>query len=182
MDINDYKPKFGKIIDHLKVELAGVRTNRATPAMLENIKVSAYEGTESTIKELASVTAPEPRQLLLEPWDKSVLKNIEKSIRSANLGFSISNEGVSLRLSLPVMTDEIRQQVKKIAREKLEGARVNLRRSREEVKDDVLKAEQTHAISEDEKFKLIEQLDEVTREFSDEIKSMGGKKEAEIDI
>jgi ribosome recycling factor len=161
MDLNQHKSKFEKLIEHLKVELSGIRTNRISPNLVENVMLVAYEGSpEQSLKELAAITAPEARQLLVEPWDKSIIKQIENALESIDVGFSLANEGGQIRLTMPIMTDEIRAQVR--------------------IKDDITKQEKDKSISEDDKFKFIKELDEVSKEYADAISALGDSKEAEI--
>ncbi len=181
MNINDYRPKFDNVIEHLSGELAGLRTNRATPALIENISVVAYEESDALpLQQLASISVPEARQLLVEPWDKSTLKPIEKALDASDLGLSIANEGSCLRITMPLMTDEIKQKIIRVLHSKLEDARISLRNQREKIKDDIIKQEKDKNISEDERFNLIEDLDSMIREYNDKVKEMGDKKESEI--
>lgn len=183
MNIIEHKDKFEKVIDHLKQELASIRTGRATPALVENVRVVAYEGGESMpVVQLASITVPEARQLVIEPWDKSILKSIEKAINESDLGLSVTNEGSLLRLTVPLMTDEMRQKIRKILNEKLEQGRIGIRAQRDKVKDEVNKAEKDKQISEDDKYSLIDDLDEMVKEYNQTIKDLGDKKEVEISV
>ncbi len=179
MDLQSKTTDFKKLIDHAQNDLGTVRTNRATPAMLENLKVEAY-GVKMPLVQVASLTAPEPRQLLVEPWDKNILKDVEKAVESAALGLSVKNEGNFLRLSISPMTEETRRQIIKVLHEKLETARVALRGLRDKIKEEIVTAERKREIGEDEKYKLIEELDKITRERTEEINEMGEKKEKEV--
>jgi len=181
--MNDFNDKFDKVLDHLKVELGSIRTGRATPALIENLKADAYEGGEPmSLMQLASISVPEARQLLVEPWDKSVLKAIEKAIQESDLGLGIVNDGSSLRLTMPLMTDEVRQQILKVLSTKLEEARVSLRNQRDKMKDEINSQEKNKEIGEDEKYNLIENLDKSVKEYNDKIKEMGESKEKEISV
>jgi len=181
MNINEIKEKYEKVIEHLKTELSGIRTNRVLPSVIENVKVTAYEGSgDQVLKELAAITSPEARQLLVEPWDKSIIKQIEKALDNTEFGFSVSNEGSQIRLVLPIMTDEVRTRVKKLLHEKLEVTRIALRKQRELGKDEINKAEKKGEISEDDKFEQIKKIDEITKEYTDEVTVQGDLKEGEI--
>ena len=181
MDINQYKPLFGKAIEYLKTDLGSIRTNRATPTLLENLQVEVY-GSKMSLNQLASIQAPEPKMLTVEPWDKNVIKDVEKSIQSASLGLNIANEGTFLRILIPPMTEETRQELVKVLNNKLEDARQQIRGIRDNIKEEIIKAERSKEISEDEKFKLVEDLNEMTREFNDEVKQVGENKEEEIKL
>ena len=181
MNINEHKDKFEGVIEHLNNDLTSLRTNRATPALIENIPVVAYEGSEALpLQQLGSISVPEARQILVEPWDKATLKSMEKALESSDLGLSIANEGTSLRLVMPLMTDEIKQKIVKVLHSKLEEARIALRGQREKVRDEIVKQEKDKTISEDERFGLMEDLDKMIREHNDQVKEMGDKKETEI--
>ncbi len=183
MDLNDQKIKLDKVLDHLKVELSSIRTGRATPALIENLKVTAYEGSEPLpLVQLASITVPENRQLMVEPWDKSTLAAIEKAITASDLGLAVANEGAHLRLTMPLMTEEVRQQIIKLLNEKLEDCRINLRQQRDKIKEEIIKQEKANQLSEDDRYRLIEDLDKQIKDYNNKIKELGDKKQAEISI
>ncbi len=181
MDLTQFKPQFEKTIEFLRQDLASLRTNRATPALLENLSVEVY-GSKMPLIQLASIQSPEPRTLSVEPWDKQVIKDIEKAIQTASLGLSVANEGTFLRVTMPPMTEETRRELIKVLSHKLEQARQAVRGVRDKVKEEILQAEKNKEISEDEKYKLIEELDKLTREYIDEIQTIGNKKEDEIKL
>jgi len=181
MNIKDYSDQFDKTIDHLKQDIGSIRTNRATPALLENIIVDVY-GSKMPLIQLASIQAPEPKMLTVEPWDKQVIKDAEKAIQSASLGFNIANEGTFLRITIPPMTEETRQKLVKVLNDKLETSRQAIRGVRDDIKERITMAEKNKEISEDEKYKLIEDLDKLTREYNDKVKTIGENKEAEIKL
>ncbi len=179
MNLNDKKSEFQKIIEHTKQELGSIRTNRATPSLVENIKVDVY-GTKMPLIQVASITSPEAKQLIIEPWDKNILKDIEKSIKTVSLGLSVANEGNFLRVTMPPMTEETRKEVIKMLHEKLEKGRISIRGLRDNIKEEIVQAERNKEIGEDEKYKLIEELDKLTREYIEEINEIGEKKEEEV--
>ena len=179
MDLKQYEEQFNKVIERLKEDLNSIRTNRATPAILENIQIEVY-GSRMPLAQLASIQAPEPKMLTVEPWDKNIIKNIEKAIQSASLGLNLVNEGTFLRITIPPMTEETRRELVKVLSDKLEHARQAIRGIRDNIKDEINKAEKTKEISEDNKFKLIEELDEMTRDYNDKAKKVAESKEEEI--
>ncbi len=181
MNLEDKKQDFENIVEHAEVDMGSVRTNRATPALVENIKVDVY-GSKMPINQLANISIPEPRQLIVEAWDKNNLKEIEKAIQGEEMGLSVTNEGGQLRLSMPAMTDETRQKILKMLQEKVENSKVSLRSVRDKVKEEINKAEKEKEISEDEKYSLLEKLDEMTREYAKKIDELGEKKENEIKL
>ncbi len=181
MNIQDKRQDFQKVIEHINQDISGVRTNRATPSLIENIKVDIY-GSKMPVNQIASISCPEPKQLLVEPWDKTVLKNIEKAIETASIGLVIKNEGNFLRLSIPSMTEETRKEIIKMLREKIENGKISLRGLRDKIKEEIIKQEKNKEISEDEKYSLIEELDKITREYNDQVEEIGEKKEKEIQL
>lgn len=173
--IDDAKPQFEKAIEHLKLELAGLRTGRATPALVENIQVEAYGATQP-IKALASISTPDARTVQIEPWDGGVVKPMETAIQKAELGINPNVDGKVIRLVMPMMTDESRQQIVKLLKERLEEAKIAIRQVREDVKKKIEKAE----LPEDDQRGQLKKLDERTKELTDQIEEMGKNKEEEI--
>ncbi|MFA6547388.1 MAG: ribosome recycling factor [Candidatus Magasanikbacteria bacterium] len=179
MQINDFKEDFDKVLEFLRQDIVGLRTGRASIAMVEDISISAY-GTYQALKALASISVADAKTLNIEPWDKTVLGAIEKGIRDSGIGVSPVNDGRLIRVILPDLTTERRRELTKVLHEKLENARVALRKVRQEVRDLVEAEEESKTIGEDEKFKLFEDLEKLVKEFNDKIKEIGEKKEAEI--
>jgi len=179
MNINDFKDDFNKVIDFLKTDIAGLRTGRASAAMVDTITVEAY-GTRQPLKAVASITVVDPKTLMIDPWDKSILPAVEKGIREANIGVNPINDGRGIRLSLPELTVERRQELVKILHQRLENARISIRKIREEIRDMVIAEEKNGNMSEDEKFKLFDDLEKMVKDYNEEIKLIGSKKEEEI--
>jgi ribosome recycling factor len=179
INIENYKPEFEKALEHLKIEISALRTGRATPALVEDIFVDAY-GVKTPLKGLASVSVSDPKTLLVEPWDKGVLKEIEKSIQLANIGINPVNEGTRLRLSIPPLTEESRMELIKILQQKLEQSRISLRSIRDKIRGEITEAEREKQITEDDRYRLQEKLDEMVEEYHFRIKEMGDQKEKEI--
>jgi ribosome recycling factor len=179
MNIQDKKELFEKIMEHAKNDISSLRTNNITPSLIENVSVVVY-GSKMPLIQLGSISSPEPRQLLVETWDKNILKDVEKAIETATLGLSIKNEGNFLRLTMPTMTEETRKQVIKLLNEKIEKTKISFRGLRDEIKEEIIKAEKNKEITEDEKFRAQEDLDKLTREYTDKVGEIGEKKEKEI--
>lgn len=173
------KPSYAAAIDQLHKELSQLRTGRATPALVEDVPVSAYDSTME-VKGLASISALDAKTLIIDPWDKGLIQNIEKGIRDANLGISPVVDGEVIRIIMPPMTEENRKQMVKRMKEMVEDARIRIRGVREELRDEVNKQEKAKDISEDEKFKLFDEIDKMTKEYNDEIGSIAKAKEEEI--
>ncbi|MFH1456546.1 MAG: ribosome recycling factor [Patescibacteria group bacterium] len=181
MNLQEKKINFEKIIEFMQKDLGSIRTNRATPSLVENISVNVY-GSQMPLIQVASISSPEPKQLLIEPWDKNILKDVERAIQTASLGLSVSNDGSFLRVVMPPMTEETRNEVIKLLGDKLEKGKQSLRGVRDEIKEEIIKAEKSKEITEDDRYSLIEDLDEMTREYTDKINIIGRKKEEEIKL
>lgn len=177
--LSQKKPVFESVIDHLQKELGGLRTGRATPVLVEDISVSAYDAMME-IKGLASIQVQDAKTLIIDPWDKSLLRNIEKGIRDAGVGLSPVVDGTVIRIVMPSMTEENRKTMVKKMKEYLEDTRIALRQVREEARDVAGTMEKEKQISEDEKFKLLDEIDKMTKEFNEQIDVIGEKKEEEI--
>ena len=179
MNINEFKKDFSDVIVFLKNDLAQLRTSRASTAMAESISVEAY-GTLQPIKAVASLTVSDAKTVVVEPWDKALLAAVEKGIRDSGLGINPVNDGKLIRLVLPELTSERRQELTKILGQKLEHARVSVRKIREDVRGLIAGEEKDKSISEDEKFRMQEELEKVVKEFVEQINTIGEGKEKEI--
>ncbi|MFA6254515.1 MAG: ribosome recycling factor [Patescibacteria group bacterium] len=177
--IDNYKSDFGRVIDNLTGELATLRVGRANPIMVENIFVQAY-GVKTPLKQLASITVPEARTILIQPWDKTITKDVEKAIFEANIGISPTNEGAQIRLTIPPLTEESRKELTKSVGEKMEKARIAMRQIRDKVKEEIVKQEKNKEITEDDKYDLQKKLDELVKDYNEQIKKLGDKKSEEI--
>lgn len=177
--IQEHKEEFTKAIDHLKQEFSHLRSGQANPELVDGVTVIAYD-TPTPIKQLATITVPEPKMLMIQPWDKGILKDIEKAIIGANLGFSPVNDGEVIRIPMPPMTEENRRDLVKIVNTKTEDARIAIRRIRDKVKEAILQAEKDKDLSEDEKFAFLKQLDQFTSEKNDEVKKLSQEKADKI--
>jgi ribosome recycling factor len=177
--IAEKKDEFDKILDNLQKEFQKLRTSRANPAMVEDLKVNYYN-TAMTVKQLASISVPEPRQLLVTPWDKNALAPVEKAIRDSDLGFNPTNEGDKIRVTIPELTEERRRELAKIAGRIAEEARIKLRSMREDLMKEIKKQEEAKVISEDDKFRLHNKLQETVEDYNKKIKELAEAKEKEI--
>lgn len=174
-----YAPEFEAILKHFGQELAGIRTGRAKPSLVENLVAEVY-GSRMQIRELGSISAPEPNMLIVKPWDQNVIKDVEKAIASSPLGLNPSVEGDVIRIKLPDLTQERREQLVKVLREKLEQSRIALRHWRDKVRDEVQEETKQGTMSEDEKFRGLEELDQKTKEYNLKLETMSEEKEKEI--
>ncbi len=171
--------EFELALQSFKTELAKLRTGRANPAMIEDLRVDYY-GTMMPIKQLANISVPEARQLLVLPWDKNALAALDKGIRDANLGFNPTNEGDKLRIKLPDLSQESRQELGKLAHKLAEDARIRIRNIREEIWKEVKKLTENGSLTEDDKFQKQEELQKLVDEHNQLIKNLAESKEKEI--
>lgn len=171
--------KFDEIMEHLKIEMAKLRTGRANPAMVEDVKVDYY-GQPMPVKGLGSISVPEPRQLLIQPWDKNALAPIEKAIRDAGIGLNPTNEGDKLRIAIPELTEERRKELTKVVGKIVEESRVRVRNIREEILKQAKADEDSGKISEDEMSRTKESLQKTIDEYNQKIKTLAETKEKEI--
>lgn len=173
------KSQFDAVLDHLHKELGTLRTGRATPQLVEDVRVNVYDSVME-LKGLASIAIQDAKTILIEPWDKGLIQAIEKAIRDSGTGLSPATDGGVIRILLPQMTEENRLKLVKLMKEKTEDSRIALRGVREGVRDEILEKEKNKDMSEDEKFKLLDELEKLTKEFNEQISAMAEKKEDEI--
>lgn len=173
------KPEFENALNHLEKELHNIRSGRANAAIVEEIKVEAY-GSTMELKGLASISSPDAKTIQIEPWDKTVVKDIEKALIAANLGMAPNVAGSTIRLVMPPMTEEKRKETVKVVHQKGEQARISVRGVRESVRDAVLKQEKDKQIGEDERFRWLEELDKVSADYNKKIDEAVKEKEEEV--
>lgn len=174
--LDEHKPQFEKVLERLHEETAVLRTGRASPALVENVMVEAY-GITQPIKALAAMSTPDARTLAIDAWDTSVIKAIETAIQASNIGINPVVDGKTIRLNMPMMTEESRMKLVKVLGEKMEDARVAIRKHREDAKK---KIEKQSGMSEDVIRKELESLEKTVKEYVAKIEAMGEKKEKEI--
>ena len=174
-----HKDEMDSALAHLEKEFKKLRTGRANPALVEELEIDNY-GSMMPIKQIANISVPEARQLLIQPWDKSNLEAVEKAIKDADLGVNILNDGIAVRLTFSPMTEENRIDLVKILGAKAEEARVSVRTARENAWKEIQKEEKDGNMSEDEKFAGKDALQEVVDEYNRKIEEMKKKKEEEI--
>ncbi len=179
MNLQDYKKDFEAVVDFFKQDISGLRTGRASTAMVEDISIEAY-GSRQPLKNYASIVVADAKTLNIEPWDKSILASLEKGIRDSSLGINPVNDGRLLRLILPDLTTERRRELAKVLGQKLEQARISVRKVREEIKQTIVEAEKEKKIAEDDKYGLQEDLDKMVKEYNNKIDEIGKNKEEEI--
>lgn len=171
--------EFASIREWFRGEIVSLRTGRATPALVEDIMVECY-GVKTPLKHIASISTPDARSLVVQPWDKGALEAIGKAIETSSLNLAPIADGDHIRLSLPQMTQERRKDLLKILGAKVEEARVRARRARDEAWKDVQQSEKDKTISEDEKFRAKDELQKKMDGFNTELENVREKKEKEI--
>ena len=177
--IEEARQRMLKSIVFLKSELAQIRTGRASPALLENVTVDTY-GSKMKLVELAQISAPDPKQLLISPWDKTIIADIGKGIEAANVGLTPIVEEEVIRINIPPLTEERRKEFTKIAHQKAEMTRVGIRSIRHDTLSELKRKKDSGDVSEDEKERLEKQLQELVEEMIDEVDVLVDKKEEEL--
>ncbi|MFT4413594.1 ribosome recycling factor [Fredinandcohnia humi] len=177
--LNQVKDKMEKAIQALSRELATVRAGRANPAILDKVTVDYY-GAPTPLNQLASINVPEARMLVIQPYDKSVLGDMEKAIQKADLGLNPTNDGSIIRISIPPLTEERRRELVKVVKKYAEESKVAVRNIRRDGNDDLKKAEKNGEITEDELRGLTEDIQKLTDQSINKIDTVAKEKEKEI--
>jgi ribosome recycling factor len=176
---HSYQQEFQKALDHFQRELAGLRTGRASPSLLEGLRAEYY-GTQTPLNQLATITAPEPMLLQLQVWDASAIQEVEKAIRSSHLGLNPVVDSQLIRVPLPKLTEERRQELVKLAKQKAEAARISVRTIREEAMKVIKEQALEGTLSEDSAEQARKVLQKSVDRANTDIQSLLEKKEAEI--
>jgi len=177
--LNECQSKMGYTLNHLLSELAKLRTGRASLAILEGIKMDYY-GTPTPLSQVATLGVPDSSTVTVQPWDVSILKDIEKALLASDLGITPNNDGKLIRLQIPPLTQERRLQLVKVVKKCAEECRVAIRNIRREFNDKVKAAEKKHEISEDESRKLIERMQKITDEQIKQVDKKAQEKEKDV--
>lgn len=177
--IKNKESEFQKSLEHLKQELATLRTGRANSALVDHLEVEYY-GTRTPLMQMAQIAVPEARMITIQPYDKSAMKDIEKAIQASNIGINPTNDGNFIRLVIPAMTEERRKELAKAVAQISEKTRVVIRNIREEIWKDIQKKEKAGELSEDDKTFGKEQLQKLVDKYNEEVKKYAEVKEKEI--
>ncbi len=177
--LDDARERMDKTIADLKAKLQGIRTGRASPLMLQDVKVRAYDR-QMPLNHLASVTAPQPDLLVVQPWDRTTLRLVEKAIMAYNLGLNPSNDGVLIRVPVPPLTEERRRDLVRNARRLGEGAKIAIRNIRRHAKDDVKSTQEEEKLSEDMRYLAEDRLQDETNRFVGKVDDILRMKEQAI--
>ena len=186
MDVSDLKGLFGEVkkrmdgqIEHVRRELTGVRTGRASVNILDTVQVEAY-GSHMPLNQVASLSIPEPQMIVAQPFDPSTLAAIEKGIRTANLGLNPTNDGKVVRIPIPALTEERRKELSKIVHKYAEEGRNGVRQVRREANDKLKKLLKEHKISEDDEKRALDEVQKVTDAHIKMIDDLQNKKDQEL--
>ena len=177
--IKDMEIKMKKTLEATQREFSMVRTGRASTALVETLKVDYY-GALTPLRQVAGITTPDARLIMIQPWDKNALPEIEKAILKSDIGISPTNDGKSIRLSIPSLTDERREELDKVVKKVAEDGRVSMRTCRHSAVEHIRKLEKDKAITEDESFHSKEEIQKLTDKFIKDIDTFLAGKEKEI--
>ncbi|MCS6999696.1 MAG: ribosome recycling factor [Bacteroidota bacterium] len=177
--LNDTQQRMSKAVEHLQQQLARIRTGRASVAMLDGIKVNYY-GTPTPLQQVGSISIPEPRMIVIQPWERSMLSEIEKAIKASDLGLNPTNDGAVIRIPIPPLTEERRKEIVKSCGKMAEEARIAVRQVRRDAMEQLKKAEKEEGFSEDDRRRAEEDVQRLTDRFIKEIDEIAKRKEQEI--
>lgn len=178
-NFTNFKNNLKKVEEFLSKEYSQLSTGRASPMVLDSVSVESY-GSYQPIKNVASVSIEDPKTLRVAPWDKSQIKGIEKAILTANLGLSVATDEAGLRIIFPQLTTETRQNLVKVLKNKLEEARISVRKEREEVWNDIQEQEKESILTEDQKFRSKDELQKIVDEANNNLENIFENKEKEV--
>jgi len=177
--ISDTKTRMAKAIEATKHEFSSLRTGRASPALLEQIRIDYY-GTPTPINQMATITVPEPRLLVVQPWDRKMVKDIERGILKSELGLNPSSDGTHVRVPIPALTEERRKELVKVAHRHAEEGRVAIRNVRREAKEMIEQFEEDGDISEDDAKRGLDELQKLTDKYIADVEALLASKDKEI--
>ncbi len=171
--------KMARAVEAMERDFQGMRTGRATTSLVERIHVDFY-GTQTPLNQLAGISIPEQHQIVIQPWDRSVLGAIEKAILKSDIGLTPNVDGTVVRLNIPALTEERRRDIVKVVHRRMEEARVEVRNVRREATDQLKKLEREGEVSEDDARRLHELIQKTTDQYIGEVDRVGGAKEQEV--
>lgn len=177
--IGEARAQMEKAVESTRREFASVRTGKATPALLDTVRVEAY-GSKLPLNQVGTVSAPEARLLVIQPWDKSLLGEIEKAILAAGLGLNPSSDGNVIRVPVPALTEERRKEMVRLLHKLAEEGRVAVRHARQEANKDIKRRQQEHEIGEDEARRQLDEIQRLTDEYVGRIDRLLEAKEREV--
>ena len=173
------KQRMDGALDALRREFAAVRTGKASPALLDTVRVEAY-GSKVPLNQVGTVSAPEPRLLTIQPWDRSLMKAIERALQESDLGLNPSNDGQVIRIPIPALTEERRREYVRLLHKLAEEGRVNVRQARKDANDEIKHQQKDHGMSEDDIRREQEKVQKLTDQYIAKIEELLKHKEAEV--
>ncbi|MAE11001.1 MAG: ribosome recycling factor [Dehalococcoidales bacterium] len=177
--LSSIEGKMQKAAEGLKQELATIRTGRATPSLVEHIKID-YAGMSTQLNQIAGISVPEAKLLVIQPWDPGIIHNIEKAIQSSDLGLNPSNDGKVIRINIPPLSQQRRQELIKIVRKRVEERKITVRNLRREAMDELKELEKAKELSQDEHKRALGELQKLTDVHTTDAEQLGHDKEAEL--
>jgi ribosome recycling factor len=177
--LQEAKQKMDSAVEALRREFSGVRTGKASPALLDTVRVEAY-GSHVPLNQVASVSAPEPRMLLVQPWDRAMISPIEKALQSADLGLNPSNDGKVVRVPIPPLTEERRREYVRLLHKMTEDGRVAVRQARKDANDEIKRRQKDGDLSEDAAHREQDEVQKLTDRFIHQMDELLKHKEAEV--
>lgn len=177
--VKETEGKMTAAIEAVKKQFSTIRTGRAHPALVESIKVDYY-GTKTPLKQLANINTPEPRLIVIQPWDKASMSIIEKAILASDIGITPTNDGKLIRLAMPQLTHERREELKKVLHRMAEEGKVSIRNARHNANDEAAKMEKEKKMTEDDKFLAKDKVQKLTETYTKQVDGVLAEKEKEI--
>lgn len=179
MPLEDAKKRMDDALDAVRREFNTVRTGKATPALLDTVRVDAY-GSKMPLNQVATVSTPEPSLLVVQPFDKSIMEDVERAIMQADLGLNPANDGAVIRVPIPSLNEERRKEYVKLLHKMAEDGKISIRHARRETREEIQKLVKDHEIGEDDGRRREEELDKLTHEYTERIDELLKKKEEEV--
>jgi ribosome recycling factor len=177
--LSETDSKMKKAVEALTRDLAGIRTGRASPALVDHIKVD-YHGVPTPLNQLASIAVPEAKMIVIQPWDRTSIRSIEKAILKSDLGLNPMSDSNVIRITIPPLTEERRKELIKVVHKRLEDARITIRNVRRDSIEKLKQSEKNKEVSQDQNTRAAEQLQKLTDSFIEKVNSTGQDKEKEI--
>jgi ribosome recycling factor len=177
--VKDSQERMDKAVAVLAVNLSGIRTGRANTGLVESVRVEAY-GSQAPLKQLASISTPEPQQIMVRPYDPTIIKDIEKAIAAGELGLNPQNDGRIIRINVPQLSTEVRRKMVACVKDLAEETKVSIRNIRRDANKSADSAEKDKALSEDERTRLKEEIQELTKKYEQKVIDLAKARESEI--
>ena len=179
MSVKAAQDRMERALEAMRREFTGVRTGKASPALLDTVRVEAY-GSQVPLNQVGTVSAPEPRLLTIQPWDRSLIKAIEKGLQESDLGLNPSNDGSLIRIPIPALTEERRREYVKLLHKMAEDGRISMRQARKDANDEIKQRQKDGELSEDQARREQDEVQKVTNQYVEKVDELLKRKEAEV--